>query len=87
MVFIPAVRVDTDWNSAAISLLGTDRPPIVLGFDHSSSASSTAPPTQKMAENCSTTFAWRERRRFLRYSASSTQTMNPKPPAMIINLT
>ena len=86
MVFIPAVRVDTDWNSAAIILPGTDRPPIVLGFDHSSRASSTAPPTQKMTENCSTTFAWRESRRFLRYSASSTQTMKPRPPAMIMNM-
>ena len=80
MVFIPAVRVDTDWNSAAMILPSGERPPIVLGFDHSIRAMSTAPPTHKIAEKASTTLAWRDRRRFLRHSPSSTQTMKPKPP-------
>ena len=30
-VFMPAVRVDTDWNSEAIILPGTDSPPSVAG--------------------------------------------------------
>ena len=87
MVFMPAVRVETDWKSDAITLPGTDSPPIVAGFDHSIRQMSAAPPTHRMAENASTTFAWRDRRRFLRNSPSSTQTMKPRPPAMMRNMT
>ena len=57
MVFMPAVRVDTDWNSAAISFPGTVNPPILPGLSHSSSAMHAAPPNHRIREKLSTTFA------------------------------
>ena len=67
MVFMPAVRVDTDWNSAAISLPGTESPPMLAGLSHSISAMSAAPPSHRITEKLSTTLACRESRCFLRY--------------------
>ena len=86
-VFMPAVRVETDWNREAMTFSGMDNPPNVEGLFHSIRPNSTAPPTHRMAENASTTCALRESRRFLRYSPISTQTIKPKPPAMIMNMT
>ena len=86
MVFMPAVRVETDWNSDAMILPGTLSPPMVAGLFHSIRPMSRAPSTQRMRENSSTTRACSERRRRLRYSPSSTQTMKPRPPAMIMNM-
>jgi len=61
MVFIPAVRVDTDWNRAAITLPGTDSPPMLLGLFHSIRPMRTAPPTHRMQEKSNTIRAWRDR--------------------------
>ena len=57
MVFMPAVRVDTDWNSAAITLPGTDSPPMLAGFVplHQADERRAADP-QDAAEKASTTF-------------------------------
>ena len=87
MVFMPAVRVDTDWNSAAISFPGTESPPMLAGLSHSISAMSAAPPSHRITEKLSTTFACRDRRCFLWYSPISTQTIKPRPPEMIMNIT
>ena len=57
MVFMPAVRVDTDWNSDAMILSDTLRPPMLAGLFHSIRPMSTAPPTQSTAEKISTTLA------------------------------
>ena len=85
-VFMPAVRVDTDWNSEAITLPGTDSPPSVAGLFHSIRPMRTAPPTHRMQEKSNTIRAWRDRCRFLRHSPISTQTIKPRPPAMIRNM-
>ena len=85
-VFIPAVRVDTDWNSEAITLPGTDSPPSVAGLFHSISPSPSAPPSHKITEKDSTTLACRDRRRFWYHWHSSTQTIKPRPPEMIMNM-
>ena len=61
MVFIPAVRVDTDWNRAAITLPGTDSPPMLLGLFHSIRPMRAAPPTHRMQEKSNTIRAWRDR--------------------------
>ena len=87
MVFMPAVRVDTDWNSAAISLPGTESPPMLAGLFHSISAMSAAPPSHRITEKLSTTLACRDKRCFLWYSPISTQTIKPRPPEMIMNIT
>ena len=87
MVFIPAVRVDTDWNSDAMILSDTLRPPMLAGLFHSIRPMRAAPPTHSNTEKISTTRAWRDSLRFLGYWISSTHTIKPKPPAMIINMT
>ena len=87
MVFIPAVRVDTDWNSDAMILSSTLRPPMLAGLFHSIRPMRAAPPTHSNTEKISTTRAWRDSLRFLGYWISSTHTIKPRPPAMIINMT